>query len=175
MRNILFAMIFITQTLIACPFDEEDSAVTIDAHQKISSFIANNAYEDALIEIENQKALYTYFAAQNDEPIYSALMDAVKNKDAKAVSTWLDRSLFLEIRELVEQVDGAFDNYTKSRLLLVKAKKHLQVLTDNKEAHKEMRMLLKSLGNPGMMGVGKKESDKALFTTSKERLYKLIG
>ncbi len=41
-----------------------------------------------------------------------------------------------------------------------------------KKSHKLMKELLKSLGNPGLMGMGKKDSDKEGFLKGKEELLR---
>ena len=83
--------------------------------------------------------------------------------------------MVLEIKELLGQVDENFDKYQKSRLLLIKAKKHLKALTKEKEPMKYMKKILKSIGNPGLMGVGKREPNKEQFLENKKLLLANIS
>jgi hypothetical protein len=48
-------------------------------------------------------------------------------------------------------------------------------LKKDKEAHKLMKQMLKSLGNPGLMGMGRREPDRAKFLKAKNELLKSIG
>lgn len=152
--------------LLSCPFDEEDSAVTIDAYKAISKEVKNGDFTKAKEEIVKQKELYEYFG----KPLYASLLKSADDKNSEEIQKMLDRSLVLEIKELLDKAEKDFDFYKKSRLLLVKAKKHLKVLTKDKKSHKLMKQLLKSLGNPGLMGMGKKDSDKEGFLRGKEEL-----
>jgi hypothetical protein len=80
----------------------------------------------------------------------------------------------LEIKELLEQVNQNFDKYQKSRLLVIKAKKHLKALTKDPKPMRYMKKILKSLGNPCLMGVGKKAPNKALFLKNRQLLLTQI-
>ena len=155
--------------LLSCPFDEEDSAVTIDAYKAISKEVKSGDFIKAKEEIIKQKELYEYFG----KPLYLSLLKGADDKNSEEIKKMLDSSLVLEIKELLEKVEKDFDSYKKSRLLLIKAKKHLKVLTKDKKSYSLMKGLLKSLGNPGLMGMGKKASDKEGFLKAKEEL--LVG
>ena len=168
-------MLFITTlTLWACPFDEANVEVTILAHKSISKAVKSEDFEKALKEVENNKELYEYFKEENGTNLYQPLINATTAKNSTKIKTLLDRSLVLEIKELLGQVEENFDKYQKSRLLLIKAKKHLKALTKEKEPMKIMKKILKSIGNPGLMGVGKKEADKEKFLENKKLLMGLI-
>jgi hypothetical protein len=164
-------MLLLALPLLSCPFDEEDSAVTIDAYKAISKEVKKGDFKKAKEEILKQKELYEYFG----KDIYSSLLKGADNKDSDTIKKMLNRSMVLEIKELLDKAEADFNSYKKARLLLIKAKKHLKVLTKDKEPHKLMKQMLKSLGNPGLMGMGKKEADKGLFLKSKESLLNLIN
>lgn len=166
----MILVLLVALPLLSCPFDEEDSAVTIDAYKAISKEVRSGDFEKAKEEILKQKELYEYFG----KDIYSGLLKAVDDKNSDEIKKMLDRSMVLEIKELLDKVETDFNSYKKARLLLIKAKKHLKVLTKDKKTHKLMKQMLKSLGNPGLMGMGKKEADKGLFLESKEKLLSLI-
>ncbi len=157
--------------LLSCPFDEEDSTVTIDAYKAIAKEVKSGDFTKATQEIVKQKELYEYFTKESGEPVYSSLLNASDTKNGTEVKKWLDRSMVLEIKELIDKTEKDFDSYKKARLLLVKAKKHLKVLTKDKKSYKLMKKMLKSLGNPGLMGMGKKPNDKEKFLKAKEELF----
>ena len=152
--------------LWSCPFDEEDSAVTIEAYEAIMKEVQQKDFIKAKESISAQKELYEYFS----KPLYAGLLKATEEKDEKTIKTLLDQSMLMEIEELCTMVEKDFESYKKARLTLIKAKKHLKILSKDKQADALMKTMLKSLGNPGLMGMGKKKSDKALFMQSKKSL-----
>lgn len=159
----------------ACPFDEAGVEVTILAHDAILSAIESGNYSQASEEIIKQKYLYEYFEESSPTPLYQPMLDASNQKNGELVKKLLDQSLVLEVHELLGQVEEGFDRYQQSRLRLVKAKKHLKVLTSEAEPMNNMKKILKSIGNPGLMGMGKREPDKALFIENRDKLYSIIG
>ena len=175
MFKILMVLFLSQLALWACPFDEAKVEVTIIAHKTISKALKADDYEKALQEIKKQKELYTYFEKSTDIALYKELLNATQAKEKAKVTELLDLSLVLEIKELLTQVDANFDKYQKARLLLIKTKKHLKALTKKREPIKYMKQLLKSIGNPGMMGVGKRKADKETFYKYKDKLEKYLS
>jgi len=172
----ILMILFLSQlTLWACPFDEEKVEVTIVAHKTISKALKDDDYKKASQEIKKQKELYSYFEKSTDTALYKELLNAAKAKEKIKVKKLLDLSLVLEIKELLSQVDANFNKYQKARLLLIKTKKHLKALTKKREPMKYMKQLLKSIGNPGMMGVGKRKADKEIFDKYKEKLEEYLS
>lgn len=174
MTKYIFTILTTTLLACSCPFDEAGIEVTIMAYNDISKASNSGDFEKAGEEIRKQKELYEYFEKADKKPLYQPLLNASKNKNATKVKQLLDHSLILEIKELLGQVEENFDKYQKSRLLLIKAKKHLKVLTKDKKTMGYMKNILKSIGNPGLMGMGKKPSDKNLFLENKKDLLKNI-
>ncbi len=168
------AFLMLTFTAWSCPFDEAGIDVTIMAHKNIYSAVKSGNFQKASAEITKQKELYTYFEKADKKPLYQPLLAASNLKDEVKVKKLLDHSLVLEIKELLGQVDENFNNYQKSRLLLIKAKKHLKALTKKSKPMKAMKKILKSIGNPGLMGMGKREPDKEMFEENRKLLLGMI-
>lgn len=182
MLNLLkFAsLLFLTCTLLsveskACPFDEAGIEVTIQAYNEIASAVEAGDFKQASEKIVGRKYLYEYFEKNSKEALYQPLLDASNSKNKEGVIKHLDRSLVLEIQELLQQVDEMFDQYQVVRLRLIKAKKHLQALTSDKKPMKIMKKILKSIGNPGLMGIGQRQPDKEEFIANKNSLLQLIS
>ncbi len=172
----LFSILFLfSGNSVACPFDEAGIEVTILAHNEISQAVAAGNYDQASQKIIERKYLYEYFENNSKEALYQPLLDASISKNKVKVMELLDRSLVLEIQELLDQVNEMFEKYQASRLRLIKAKKHLQVLTSDKKPMKIMKKILDSLGNPGLMGIGQRDSNKVQFLENKKVLLKLIA
>jgi len=175
MFKILIALFLVKITIFACPFDEAKVEVTIVAYKTISKALKNDDYSKAIKEIEKQKELYTYFEKSTDIALYEELIGATQSKEDLKVKKLLNLSLVLEIKELLAQVEVNFFKYQKARLLLIKTKKHLKALTKKREPMKYMKKILKSIGNPGMMGVGERKADKIIFDEFKKKLEKYIS
>lgn len=168
------AFLMITFTAWSCPFDEAGIEVTIMAHNAISGASESGDFEKAGKEIAKQKELYMYFEKADKKPLYIPLLNASKQKNASKIKQLLDHSLVLEIKELLDQVEKNFDKYQKSRLLLIKTKKHLKALTKERKPMKVMKKILKSIGNPGLMGMGEKEPNKEMFEENKKLLLRMV-
>lgn len=170
----MLTFLLISLTTQACPFDEADVEVTVLAHTAIYKAAKSGNFEKASKEIIKNKELYEYFEKEFNDKLYNPLLNASKQEDTSKIKQLLDHSLVLEIKELLGQVDKSFDKYQKSRLLLIKAKKHLKALTSDKKPMKVMKKILKSLGNPGLMGMGKREANKEMFNKNKSILLGII-
>lgn len=157
-------------TASACPFDEANVEVTVLAKDEIYNAVKSGNFAKATASIKKNKMLYDYFG----HGIYNALLSASASKNASQIKTLLDKTLYLEVKELLGQVDKEFSNYQKSRLKLIKAKKHLKALTREKAPTSVMKKILKTLGNPGLMGVGKRTPDKGAFSSNTNKLLGMI-
>jgi hypothetical protein len=170
MFKYLLAIMLFNLYVWACPFDEAEIEVTIVAHKEIYSAALQGDFQKATEAIRQNEKLYLYFEQMSKSPLYENLLTASESKDVPQLKKLLDYSLELEIQELLEEVDANFTSYQKSKLLLIKAKKHLIALTKDKQARKYINKILRSIGNPGLMGVGKKEPNKKAFYEYKDKL-----
>lgn len=167
---LIITMSMTTAMLTACPFDEANVEVTVLAKDEIAKAVDAGNYAQATASIKKNKMLYDYFG----HGIYTALLNASSANDGAKINSLLDKTLYLEVKELLGQVDKEFSNYQKSRLKLIKAKKHLKALTRAKEPTSVMKKILKTLGNPGLMGVGKRIPDKVAFSSNSNKLLGMI-
>ncbi len=174
MKKQLF-VILIPLYIFACPFDEADIEVTIVAHNSITNTLKERDFVKTLETIKANKKLYTYFEGLKKDTFYQPLIQATQTKDTNKINTLLQKILYLEIEELLDKVEQEFTNYQKSRLLIVKTKKHLNVLTQEKTALEYIKKILESIGNPGLMGVGHKNPNKELFLEYKKKLLEKIA
>ena len=174
MKKIILILVA-SVSLWACPFDEAGVEVTILAHTEIYRAAKSGNFNKATKAIEKNKKLYRYFEQTGGGSIYQPLLNASSAGNKGRIKAILDRTLALEVKELLGQVSGHFSNYQKSRLKLIKAKKHLKALTRNRTAMGYMKKILKSLGNPGLMNVGKRPANKAMFSTNRSALLRHMG
>lgn len=102
-----------------------------------------------------------------------------KEKDQQAVIKDMHDILVLNIARRLDNVDKAFEDYDKSKILLAKALATYKALSPvvkgknpqlDKKLKNEFDVGLESLGNPGLFGVGEKEPNKSKFESSKESI-----
>lgn len=166
--------------LFSCPFDEDDNDPTVDSYASIEKAINNDDYKSAMATVVKWKDLYQYFEDTYKEPVNTKLKQSVSQKDKKQTIFWLNRSMVIETKELITKAQESIANYKQARIYLIKAKNHLKVINkklDKKDAiqnKKDLRKLLKTLGNPGMFGVGKKDKDSKMFVKYKDKIFSLL-
>ncbi|MCZ0754814.1 hypothetical protein [Anoxybacillus sp. J5B_2022] len=108
-----------------------------------------------------------------------AVLKAIDAKDKKAVLEDMKKILVLNISRRLENIENNFDQYDTSKRLLAKAFATYEALSPSvqakdaeldKQMKNEFDNALQSLGNPGLFGVGKKQSNIEQFKKSKEAI-----
>ncbi|MBN8208525.1 hypothetical protein JI666_07200 [Bacillus sp. NTK071] len=111
------------------------------------------------------------------EDAVQAVQNELDNEDKEAIIKNMQQILVLNISRRLEGVEQDFEEYDTTRKLVGKADatyKKLSPVVKQKNADldetmkAEFETLLNSLGNPGLFGVGEKESDKEQYIKSKE-------
>ncbi len=106
-----------------------------------------------------------------------AVQRELDNEDKEAVITNMQQVLVLNIARRLENVEDDFEEYDTTRKLVGKAdatyKKLSPIVKENdaeldQTIKSEFETILDSLGNPGLFGVGEKESNEEQFTKSKK-------
>jgi hypothetical protein len=107
------------------------------------------------------------------------IVQNLENKDKEATIDNLNKLLVLNIARRLENIEKNFKDYETSKRLLAKGFATYDALSpiveaENPESHKEIKgefdKALKSLGNPGLFGVGQKDPDQKAFTESKDKI-----
>lgn len=108
-----------------------------------------------------------------------AVLAALDKKDKEAVLKNMEKILVLNIARRLENVEKNFAQYDTSKRLLAKAFATYEALSPmvqgkdaalDKQLKDEFNKALQSLGNPGLFGVGEKETDIEQFKKSKETI-----
>jgi hypothetical protein len=106
-----------------------------------------------------------------------AVLKALEEKEKETVIKDMEKILVLNIARRMENIEKNFNEYDTSKRLLAKAFATYEALspvvqakdaTVDKQMKEEFDRALQSLGNPGLFGVGKKESNINQFKKSKE-------
>jgi septum formation inhibitor MinC len=108
-----------------------------------------------------------------------AVLKAMEEKDKEIVIKDMEKILVLNIARRLENIEKNFNEYDTSKRLLAKAFATYEALSPvvqakdaplDKQMKEEFDRALQSLGNPGLFGVGKKESNIDEFKKSKEEI-----
>ncbi|MED0686279.1 hypothetical protein [Anoxybacillus ayderensis] len=111
------------------------------------------------------------------------ILEAIENKDEDTIVSAMQKVLVLNVARRLENVEKNFDNYDTSKRLLAKAfatYKALSPIVQQNDAELDEKLkqqfdvALQSLGNPGLFGVGKKESNINQFKESKQTILKAL-
>ncbi|NDI35272.1 hypothetical protein [Chengkuizengella sediminis] len=108
-----------------------------------------------------------------------AVIDAFEAENHETVMTAMRNILVLNIARRLEYIEQDFTDYTTTKLLLAKGLATYDALSPlivekdkqlDEDIREEFNLALDSLGNPGLFGVGEKESDIDAFINSKEKI-----
>lgn len=119
---------------------------------------------------------------ENEDPGLAARFDAaVTSKDAIALRAAFNRAAAAEI---IRRLNGARDNitdYAAAKLLVVAANRfYTAVAADLDPAASQtiaaqMLVAIDAIGNPGLLGVGRKSADPAAFDASRTAISAALG
>ncbi|CAM3751703.1 hypothetical protein [Mesobacillus zeae] len=105
------------------------------------------------------------------------ILKSIEKKDKKATLENMEKLLVLNVARRLESIEKNFQEYDTSKKLLAKGFATYEALSPkvesqdtgtDKKIRDEFDAALNSLGNPGLFGVGKKESDIGSFKNSKK-------
>ncbi|QHE50930.1 hypothetical protein [Pontibacillus sp. HMF3514] len=129
---------------------------------------------------EEAEALYNTVKEEVDmhmgEEASKLVLNAIENEDKEATIEHMQKLLAFNISRRLNAIEKNFNNYDTSKKLLAKGFATYKTLSPavsdeypelDKKIKDHFDLALESLGNPGLFGVGEKESDKEQFLTSK--------
>ncbi|WP_377888248.1 hypothetical protein [Alkalihalobacillus sp. R86527] len=179
---IMIANFSLPQMAQAYSYGDPTEEKVAEAYSEMSSKLSDSPpkYDEAA----------TIFASVEDEiklhmgaDAVSAVKSELENKDKEAIITNMQKVLVLNIARRLENVEGNFEEYDSTRKLVGKAdatyKKLSPIVQQNdpdldSTIKTEFETMLDSLGNPGLFGVGEKESDKDQYIESKETVLNAL-
>ncbi len=150
------------------------------------------AYKEMVAKVQEKKfnevkAIYETVQKEIDmhmgpEPS-QLILEAIENEDDETIISVMQKVLVLNVARRLENAERNFDNYDTSKRLLAKAfatYKALSPIVQQKDAELDEKLkqqfdvALQSLGNPGLFGVGKKESNIEQFKESKQTILQAL-
>ncbi|MGJ7035196.1 hypothetical protein [Anoxybacillus eryuanensis] len=187
MRTILFFCLSLILIFTSAPMssfaysygDPNEEAVA-EAYKEMVAKVQEKKFDEV-------KAIYETVQKEIDmhmgpEPS-TIILEAIENKDADTIVSAMQKVLVLNVARRLENVEKNFDHYDTSKRLLAKAfatYKALSPIVQQKDAELDKKLkqqfdvALQSLGNPGLFGVGKKESNIDQFKESKKTILQAL-
>jgi len=148
------------------------------------------AYKEMLVKLDEEPPNFAeskkiYEAVKEEVDMHMGaepsefILAGIDSEDKEAVIENMEKLLVLNIARRLENIEGKFTEYDTSKKLLAKAFATYEALSPKVEAQNpELDQKIKTsfdealnaLGNPGLFGVGKKESDLEAFKANKEEI-----
>jgi septum formation inhibitor MinC len=156
------------------PNEEKVAEVYKQMKEKLNQEPPNFAEAKAIFETVKEE-IDMHMGSEPSE----AVLKALEEKEKETVIEDMEKILVLNIARRLENIEKNFNEYDTSKRLLAKAFATYEALspvvqatdaTLDKQMKDEFDRALQSLGNPGLFGVGKKESNIDEFKKSKETI-----
>lgn len=187
MKKLLFFSLMLLVILTSVPIssfaysygDPNEEAVA-EAYKEMVAKVQEKKFDEV-------KAIYETVQKEIDmhmgpEPS-AIILEAIENKDEDTIISAMQKVLVLNVARRLENVEKNFDHYDTSKRLLAKAfatYKALSPIVQQKDAQLDEKLkqqfdiALQSLGNPGLFGVGKKQSNINQFKESKDTILQAL-
>jgi hypothetical protein len=167
---------FAPHDALAYSYGDPNEEAVAEAYKEMVAKLENNRFDEAKAIYETvQKEIDMHMGPEPSEVI----LEALEKKDKQLVIDSMRKVLVLNIARRLENVEKNFEKYDTSKRLLAKAFATYEALSPvvqeknrelDQKLKKEFDQALQSLGNPGLFGVGKKESNIEQFKKSKETI-----
>jgi len=177
---IVFIFTLAPTSSFAYSYGDPNEEAVAEAYKEMVAKVQENKFDEV-------KAIYETVQKEIDMhmgPEPSALiLEAIENEDADTIVSAMQKVLVLNVARRLQNVEKNFDNYDTSKRLLAKAfatYKALSPIVQQKDAQldeklkQQFDLALQSLGNPGLFGVGKKESNIDQFKESKQTILQAL-
>jgi hypothetical protein len=150
------------------------------AYINLKMHVENDDWDEAKVIIDTyEKDFKLYFSATKPY-----IDEAIKNKDKQLLLTSYQAAMRLNIERRLFFAQQDFDDYGRAKLLLAKARGTFDIMQADvvekkdeqfvENIYKAFDVALESLGNPGLFGVGSKESDPEQFQQQTQYIVKQI-
>ncbi|MBB5354751.1 F0F1-type ATP synthase gamma subunit [Anoxybacillus mongoliensis] len=187
MRTILFFCLSLILIFTSAPMssfaysygDPNEEAVA-EAYKEMVAKVQEKKFDEVKVIYETvQKEIDMHMGPEPS----TIILEAIENKDADTIVSAMQKVLVLNVARRLENVEKNFDHYDTSKRLLAKAfatYKALSPIVQQKDAELDKKLkqqfdvALQSLGNPGLFGVGKKESNIDQFKESKKTILQAL-
>jgi len=144
----------------------------IEGREAMLIAISDNNFSEVRIALTTFQDEFKHFEKNHDDLLVK-IQIAIEKKNLSQVENLLDRTIYAVIESRLNKAYGELSSYQVAKVLVMKSKLYLDILSpqlselDKKHALKAMSVILKSIGNPGVFGVGQKLADPETFKKNK--------
>ena len=152
----------------------------IDGREAILVALEKNDFKRVQVELTTLNEELIYLKKEHDVDLIKPFAEALKQQDKQQIEKLIDVAL---LEEIIRRLQGAKKNlhdYQVAKVLVVKSNLFLNLLkpkldTKNREqANVAINGLLKSIGNPGVFGVGQAPADEKVFSEFQQKLLSAL-
>jgi len=152
----------------------------IDGREAILVALDKSDFKQVESELNKLNEELIYLKKEHDVDLIQPFENALKNQDKQQIETLIDVAVYEEIVRRLEGATTNLNDYQVAKVLVVKSKLFLDLLKpklDSKyseQASLAINGLLKSIGNPGVFGVGQEPADEKAFTEYQQKLLSAL-
>lgn len=138
---------------------------TIDAKEEIMKAINKNDFQTAKEVFTKYEKNYKYLNDEFNGSLLLGLKYSIENKNKEEVVKWLNISIASEIQRRLDGGLKNIKNFNVAKVMLAKADKFYKLLSSSLDIQKDktlkeaIQKCIKSIGNPGLFGVGSKSAN----------------
>ncbi|MFC0187959.1 hypothetical protein ACFFJY_06630 [Fictibacillus aquaticus] len=169
MAAFLFFFNVTNNSASAYSYGDPGEEAIAESYKEIEAYTKENRWDEAKTVYQGyEKEFDLYF-----KEVKPFIDRGFKEKDRELVLSSYKAALRMNIERRLQFAEKEFDNYGRAKLLLAKANGTFKVLSGTLDTEEEkdkakkvdasLQKALKSLGNPGLFGIGESNSDKAAF------------
>lgn len=172
--------IFASMNLHAYSYAAAGKEPTIDAKEAILKAVNDNDFNGAKTVFIKYTKNYQYLNDEFNDKLFDGLKDAIEKKDTVRVSKNLDISIAAEIQR---RLDGGLKNikqFNVAKVMLAKANKFYKLLAvrlddvTNKKLNSAIKECVKSIGNPGLFGVGARPANIEIYKQNQQIAIEIL-
>lgn len=152
----------------------------IDGREAILVALANEDFKQVEAELSKLNEELIYLKNEHDVDLILPFENALKRQDKLKIEQLIDVALLEEIIRRLEGAKTNLDDYQVAKVLVVKSKLFLDLLKpklaakESEQANVAINGLLKSIGNPGVFGVGLAPADEKAFVEYQQKLLSAL-
>ena len=169
----MILILFNIQSVDAYSYGDPGEEPLAEAYKELESYVQNDQWDKATQVFHTYTKEFDLYFKQT----VPLIEEAFEHKDKELLLTSYQAALRLNIERRLHFADESFDDYGQAKLLLAKARGTFNVLSPKVKEKEGQQVVddiyqafdqaLVALGNPGLFGIGNKESDYETFIEKK--------
>ncbi|XEC96578.1 hypothetical protein AB6A23_08570 [Paenibacillus tarimensis] len=180
---VLMAIVILPTEVLAYSYGDPNEEAVAETFKAIVAEVEKPSIDWKKVE-EVYKVSRSEIASHFGDSIAVTLDRNIESKDKAKLMANYKAVLVMNLKRRFDYAKKDIDDYSKSKLLLAKARGTYAVLDSYVEAEKpgassgiyaSFDAALEALGNPGLFGVGQKEVDAEAFGKQVDSIYKTVN